>query len=57
MGSRVARMEEDRHAFKILTGKPIGKILLGRPKRRWQNNIGMNPKEISVSTRKWVNSS
>ena len=32
----VARMEEGRSAFKILTGKPTGKRpLLGRPRRRW----------------------
>jgi hypothetical protein len=30
----VARMEEDRSAFKILTGTSTGKRLLGRPKRR-----------------------
>ena len=30
----VARMEEDRNAFKILTGKPTGKIPLGKPRRR-----------------------
>ena len=30
----VARMEDDRSAFKILTGKPIGKRLLQRPRRR-----------------------
>ena len=29
----VARMEEDRSAFKILTGKPAGKRPLGRPRR------------------------
>ena len=31
----VARMEEGRSAFKILTGKPTGKRLLGRPRHRW----------------------
>ena len=31
----VARMEEGRSAFKILTGKPTGKRHLGRPRRRW----------------------
>ena len=31
----VARMEEGRNAFKILTGKPTGKRPLGRPRRRW----------------------
>ena len=31
----VARMEEARSAFKILTGKPTGKRPFGRPRRRW----------------------
>ena len=35
----VARMEEGRCAFKILTGKPTGKRHLGRPRRRWEDNI------------------
>ena len=35
----VARMEEGRSAFKILTGKPTGKRPLGRPRRRWECNI------------------
>ena len=38
----VARMEEGRCAFKILTGKPIGKRTLGRPRRRWKDNIRMD---------------
>ena len=33
----VARMEEGRNVFKILTGKPPGKTYLGRPKRRYDN--------------------
>ena len=37
----VARMEEGRSAFKILTGKPTGKRPLGRPRRRWEDNIRM----------------
>jgi hypothetical protein len=32
-------MEEDRSAFKILTGKPIRKWPLGRSRRRWEDNI------------------
>ena len=39
-------MEEGRSAFKILTGKPIGKRPLGRPWRRWEDNIRMEIKEI-----------
>ena len=33
-------------AFKILSGKPTGKRSLGRPKRRWEDNIIMNLKGI-----------
>ena len=37
----VARMEEGRSAFKILTGKHTGKRPLGRPRSRWEDNIRM----------------
>ena len=40
----VARMEEGRGAFKILTGKP-----LGRPRRRWEDNIRMDFEEIGIN--------
>ena len=36
-----ARMVEGRSAFKILTGKPTGNRPLGRPRRRWEDNIRM----------------
>ena len=42
----VARMEEGRSAFKMLTGKPIGKRPLGRSRRRWEDNIRMNLEKI-----------
>ena len=35
----VARMEEGRSAFKILTGKPTRKTPLGRPRCRWEDYI------------------
>ena len=35
----VARTKEGRGAFKMLTGKPTGKRPLGRPRRRWVDNI------------------
>ena len=44
-------MEESRSAFKILTGKPTGKRPLGRPICRWQDNVRIDLKEISVNTR------
>ena len=45
----VARMEEGRSAFKILTGKPTGKRPLGRPRRRWEENIRIELEEISIN--------
>ena len=52
----LARMEEGRSAFKILTGTPARKRSLGRPRRRWEDNIRMNLKEIDINTRNWVDS-
>ena len=52
----VARMEEGRSAFKILTGKPTGKILLGRPRRRWEDKIRMDLEEMSINAGNWVDS-
>ena len=44
-------MEEGRGAFKILTGRP-----LGRPRRRWEDNIRMHLKEMGTNMRNWVGS-
>ena len=38
----------------ILTGTPAGTIALGRPRRRWEDNIRMDLKEIGINTRNWV---
>ena len=45
-----------RSAFKILTGKPTGKRPLGRPRRRWEDNIRMDLEEIGINTENWVDS-
>ena len=50
----VARMEEGRSAFKILTGKPTGKRTLWSPRRRWEDNIRMEIDEISINAGNWV---
>jgi hypothetical protein len=42
----VARMGAKRNAYRILVGKPEGKRPLGRPKRRWVDNIKMDLREI-----------
>ena len=44
------------NAFKILTGTPAGKRPLGRPRRRWEDNIRMNLEEICIKARNWVDS-
>ena len=49
-------MEEGRRAFKMLTGTPAGKIPLGRPRLRWEDNIRMELKEIGINMRNWVDS-
>ena len=49
-------MEEGRSAFKMLTGKPTGKRPLGRPRRRWEDNIRMDLEEIGISAGNWVDS-
>ena len=50
----VARMEDGRRALKMLTGKPTGKRPLGRLRRRWEDSIRMNLKEIGINTMTWV---
>ena len=48
----VARMEEGRSSFKILTGKPTGK----RPRSRWEDNIRMDLEEIGINAGNWIDS-
>jgi hypothetical protein len=42
----VARMGEVRNAYSILVGRPEGRRPLGRTRRRWEDNIGMDLREI-----------
>jgi hypothetical protein len=42
---RVAHMREVRGAYNILVGRPEGRRPLGRPRRRWEDNIGMDLRE------------
>jgi hypothetical protein len=48
-----ARMEK-RNAYRILVGKPEGKRPLGRPRRRWEDNIKMGRKEIEWGCLEWI---
>jgi hypothetical protein len=51
---RVARMEEKRNAYKLLVGKPEGKRPLGRPRRRWVENIRMDLGEVGWRDVDWI---
>ena len=51
----VARMEEVRSPFKMLTNKSMGNIPLGRPRHRWEDNIRIDLKEIGlILLRIWI---
>ena len=50
----VARMEEGRGVYRVLVGKPEGKRPLGRPRRRWEDNIKMDLKEVGGSCGDWM---
>ena len=53
----VAHMEEERVVHRVLVGKPEGERPLGRPRRRWEDNIKMNLQEVGgvVGTgRSWL---
>ena len=42
--------QKEEECCQNLTGKPTGKRSLGRPRRRWEDNIRMDRKEIGIST-------
>ena len=50
----VARMEEGRGVHKVLVGKPEGKRPLGRPRRRWEDNIKMDLQEVVRGCGHWM---
>jgi hypothetical protein len=47
-------MGEERGVHMVLMGKPEGKRPLGRPKRRWEDNIKMNLQEVGCRGMEWV---
>jgi hypothetical protein len=47
-------MGENRNAYRILVGKPEGKRPLGRPRRRWVNNIKMDIRETGLDGMGWI---
>jgi hypothetical protein len=47
-------MGEDRTVYGVLKGKPEGKRPLGRPRRRWEDGIRMDLREISWGSVDWI---
>jgi len=50
----VARMGERRGVCRVLVGKPEGKRPLGRPRRRWEDNIKMDLQEVGCEGVDWI---
>jgi hypothetical protein len=47
-------MGEKRNAYRLLVGKPEGKIPLGRPRRRWVDNIRIDLGEVECGDVDWI---
>ena len=51
---QVARMGERTGVYRILVGKPEGKRPLGKPRRRWEDNIKMDLQEVGCGGMDWI---
>ena len=54
LAGHVARMGEERRVYRVLVGKPEGKRPLGRPRRRWVDNIRMDLQEVGCGCMDWI---
>jgi hypothetical protein len=54
MGGARGTKEEKRNAYRLLVGKPEGRRPLGRPRRRWLDNIRMDLVEVGWSDVDWI---
>jgi hypothetical protein len=52
--AHMARTGEERGVYRVLVGRPEGKRPLGRPRRRWEDNIKMDPREIGIDGANWI---
>ncbi|KAJ4429706.1 hypothetical protein ANN_21909 [Periplaneta americana] len=51
----VARIGGSINAYRVLVGRPEGKRPLGSPRRRWEDNIKMDSREVGYDDRDWIN--
>ncbi|KAJ4434975.1 hypothetical protein ANN_23547 [Periplaneta americana] len=54
LAAHVARMGESSNAYRMLVGRPKGKRPLERPRRRWEDNIKMDLREVGYDDRDWI---
>jgi len=54
LAGHVARMGERRGVYGLLVRKPKGKRPLGRPRRRWEDNIKMDLQEVGCGGMDWI---
>jgi len=47
-------MGERRGVYRVLVGKPEGKRRLGRPRRRWEDNIKIDLQELGCGSVDWI---
>jgi hypothetical protein len=47
-------MGEVRGVYRVLVGKPEGKRPLGRPRRRWEDSVRMDLKEMGCGSEDWI---
>ena len=50
----VARMGEEKGVYRVLLGKPEGRRPLGRPRRRWVDNIRTDLQEVGCGYMDWI---
>jgi hypothetical protein len=47
-------MDEERVVYRVLVGKPEGKRPMGRPRRRWLDNIKIDLQEVGCGYMDWI---
>jgi hypothetical protein len=47
-------MGDERDVYRVLVRRPDGKRPLGRPRRRWEDNIKMDLREIGINEANWI---